>query len=78
MDKDALLDYEYPDFDPVPKKINIEWVKWLSFVGGVVHLVFESIKSVQYVNKRCEIQRLLKYSFLFGMLSISVRLHSSR
>uniref|UniRef100_A0A3Q2YDJ5 Receptor for retinol uptake STRA6 n=1 Tax=Hippocampus comes TaxID=109280 RepID=A0A3Q2YDJ5_HIPCM len=24
MDKDALLDYEYPDFDPVPKKINIE------------------------------------------------------
>ncbi|XP_051917355.1 receptor for retinol uptake stra6 [Hippocampus zosterae] len=24
MDKDALMDYEYPDFDPAPKKINIE------------------------------------------------------
>ncbi|XP_037111285.1 receptor for retinol uptake stra6 [Syngnathus acus] len=24
MDKDALLDYEYPDYDPVSKKINIE------------------------------------------------------
>ncbi|XP_077566398.1 receptor for retinol uptake stra6-like [Stigmatopora nigra] len=24
MDKDALLDYEYPDLDPVPKKLNTE------------------------------------------------------
>ncbi|XP_049579749.1 receptor for retinol uptake stra6 [Syngnathus scovelli] len=24
MDKDALLDYEYPDYDPVSKKINVE------------------------------------------------------
>lgn len=38
MDKDALLDYEYPDLDPLPTKMEAEWVH--------SYCLFEDLKMV--------------------------------